>query len=87
MGFISQLINLQQAGVDWASPNTRGNQVFFTRLHVRYSRDEFPQDLFFQVTPNKERYQGRYVMTHPARGDLSCDAGQEYLEKLEWFYD
>jgi hypothetical protein len=69
-----------QAGVDWAGNG--GGQVFFTRLHVRYGRDKFPQDLAFQVTPNTEHFQARYILTHPATGDLSCNAGQDYLEEL-----
>ena len=68
------------AGVDWAANG--GGQVFFTRMHVRYGRDKFPQDLFFQETPNTEHYQVRYVLNHPATGDLSCEAGQDYLEDL-----
>ena len=69
------------AGVNWGQgPN--GGQVFFTRLHVRYSRDKFPADLVFQVTPDQEQFQARYVLTHPAQGDLSCEEGQTYLEDL-----
>ena len=41
-----------------------------------------PQDLQFQVTPNNENYQARYVITRPATGDMSCDAGQQYMEDL-----
>ncbi|MCB0770632.1 MAG: DUF2330 domain-containing protein [Flavobacteriales bacterium] len=69
-----------QAGVDWA--NNGGGQVFFTRMHVRYGRGKFPQDLSFQVTPNTEHFQARYILTHPATGDLSCKAGQDYLQDL-----
>jgi len=74
------------AGVNWLSMNQQASRepIFFTRLHVRYTRDEFPQDLQFQVTPNKQRFQGRYVITHPAKGDLSCADGQRYLKDLEW---
>lgn len=72
-----------QAGVSWASNPRDNSNVFFTRLHVRYSRDKFPQDLFFQVTPNMERFQCRYILTHPAQGELTCDAGQNYLRDLE----
>lgn len=76
--------DFQKAGVDWAinSNNTASNQVFFTRLHVRYSRSTHPQDLLFHVTPNKEHFQARYILTNPARGDLSCDDGQRYIAKL-----
>lgn len=68
------------AGVNWMnSPNPT---VYFTRLHVRYSRSKFPSDLQFQVTPNTENFQCRYILTHPASGDLSCDEGQAYLNDL-----
>lgn len=73
--------DLQQAGVDWAVVGNR-EQVFFTRLHVRYQRDKFPQDLQFQVTPNTEHFQGRYILTNPATGGFDCEAGQEYLKTL-----
>lgn len=87
--------NLIQAGVWWVAPEpvakdglrTLGSgdkaDVFFTRLHVRYNRKSFPQDLVFQVTPNSENYQARYIVTHPATGDLSCAEGQKYLKTLK----
>ena len=56
--------------------------MFFTRLHVRYARETHPQDLQFHVTPNREHFQGRYILTNPAKGDLSCDDGQRYLAGL-----
>jgi hypothetical protein len=73
-----------EAGADWITQSNNFNQtIFFTRLHVRYSRDKFPSDLQFQVTPNNENFQCRYVLTYPATGDdFSCDAGQEYLVQL-----
>ena len=75
-------VDFQKAGVDWVNGNNSSANVHFTRLHVRYSRDKFPQDLSFQVTPNKTNYQARYVMTHPATGDMSCHEGQKYLLDL-----
>ena len=36
----------------------------------------------FQLTPNNEHYQARYVLTNPASGEFDCEAGQEYLESL-----
>ncbi len=72
--------DLSVAGVDWLG---QGNApVFFTRLHVRYTQEKFPEDLFFQTTPNKEHFQGRYVLTHPATGDLQCDEAKTYLSEL-----
>ena len=76
--------DLQEAGVFWFSynPYNERNKAFFTRLHVRYNLQDFPQDLFFQITPNTESFQGRYVIRHPATGDLSCDDGQKYIKEL-----
>jgi hypothetical protein len=82
---------LKEAGVDWLESqgqdyHTGGNvyagNVYFTRLHVTYARNTFPQDLMFQETPNKQQWQARYVLTHPASGDFSCDKGQAYLQEL-----
>jgi len=72
-----------EAGVDWVSGMNAQSNVFFTRLHVRYTRTKFPQDLQFQVTPNRENFQARYVMHHPAEGDWSCTAGAAYRVDLE----
>lgn len=87
--------DLVQAGVwwlnrDWADYSDVGNveedyssTVYFTRLHVRYNRAKFPQDLMFQITPNTENYQARYIVTHPATGNFDCDAGKKYLKELK----
>ncbi len=80
------MMDLSQTGVDWLQGQNgwggySGN-LFITRLHVRYDRANFPQDLRFQVTPNREKFQCRYVIRHPATGDFSCEAGEEYLEKV-----
>ena len=85
--------DLVQAGVWWMGgragyadgdeENGADNgAVFFTRMHLRYNRASFPQDLMFQLTPNNEAYQARYVITHPATGDLDCDAGKAYKKTL-----
>jgi hypothetical protein len=88
--------DLVQAGVWWLGRDWNdysdvnddedevySDNVYFTRLHVRYNRNSFPQDLTFQVTPNKENYQARYVIHHPATGDFNCDAGKRYLRDLK----
>jgi hypothetical protein len=56
--------------------------AFFTRLHVRYNRRSFPQDLMFQLTPNMDNFQARYVIHHPATGNLDCEAAQAYKQQL-----
>ncbi|NEO97600.1 MAG: DUF2330 domain-containing protein [Symploca sp. SIO2E9] len=72
---------LRQAGVFWLNPS-RGNNVFITRFHVRYSRDQFPEDLMFQETSNRQLFQGRYVLRHPYQGQMNCPAGREYKRSL-----
>jgi hypothetical protein len=49
---------------------------------VRYTRDKFPEDLVFQETANQQNFQGRYVLTHPYKGDMSCTAGRQYQRSL-----
>lgn len=72
---------LRKAGVFWLdSPNN--SNVFLTRLHVRYTRDKFPEDLMFQETSNNQFFQGRYVLHHPFKGELQCDAGRQYQRSL-----
>jgi hypothetical protein len=88
--------DIVQAGVWWLqkdwndysdveneNENSIDNKVFFTRLHFRYNRNSFPQDLMFQVTPNKENFQARYIITHPATGNLTCEEGKKYLQELK----
>jgi len=60
----------------------RPQNVFITRLHVRYDREHFPEDLMFEETSNTQNFQGRYVMHHPWRGEASCEAGSQYLNGL-----
>jgi hypothetical protein len=70
------------AGVNWLDPNWGQGDVFFTRLHVTYDRKNFPQDLFFEETPNRENFQARYVITHPAYGDFTCAEGTAYVKQV-----
>jgi hypothetical protein len=59
-----------------------GVPLILTRLHVRYDAQHFPEDLAFQETGDQQQFQGRYVMHHPFRGNISCSAGQEYQRAL-----
>jgi hypothetical protein len=36
----------------------------------------------FQETGNQANFQGRYVMNHPFKGNLSCIAGKRYQQTL-----
>jgi hypothetical protein len=68
---------------DYINGSEPGGKVYFTRLHVRYNRSAFPQDLSFQVTPNTENFQARYIVTHPATGLFNCAEGKKYLRDLK----
>lgn len=80
---------LDEGGHDDTQPMPRpgfGPQpvdAFVTRLHVRYDGQTFPEDLNFQVTGDRENYQGRYVLRHPWRGDYGqCEEAGQYAETL-----
>jgi hypothetical protein len=72
---------LGSLGVFWIGESGSGGRmlkpqaqnVFVTRLHVRYDREHFPEDLMFQETGDRQNYQGRYVVRHPWKGKPSCD--------------
>jgi len=68
--------------IDGDDADYSDDKVYFTRLHFRYNRRSFPQDLAFQVTPNRDPFQARYIITHPATGDFNCAAGKKYLQEL-----
>ncbi len=56
--------------------------VFLTRLHLRYDREHFPEDLVFQETGDRENFQGRYVMRHAWTGGDTCEASARYKTEL-----
>jgi hypothetical protein len=72
---------LRSLGVFWVGKNdqvgrlpmNQAQNVFVTRLHVRYDREHFPEDLVFQETGDRQNFQGRYVIRHPWKGEATCD--------------
>jgi hypothetical protein len=63
-------------------PRPQAKNVYVTRLHVRYSKDTFPDDLKFQATNDRKNFQGRYVLKHRWTGSADCKEADEYREKL-----
>ena len=55
--------------------------VFVTRLHIRYDQANFPEDLMFMETGNRENFQGRYVVRHPWQGEAKCEQAQTYFQQ------
>jgi hypothetical protein len=60
----------------------RPQDVFVTRLHVRYDNAHFPEDLVFQETADRGNFQGRYVLRHEWKGDETCEAATTYRRGL-----
>lgn len=73
---------LTRAGVFWNVDDFNAPNVYLTRLHVRYTKETFPEDLMFRVTQNRENFQGRYILQRPFRGELTCEAGNDYLRQV-----
>jgi len=63
-------------------PGGGAQNVFVTRMHVRYNAENFPEDLKFQETSDRQNFQGRYVLRHPFKGEASCEAGTQYRKSL-----
>ncbi|WP_293911627.1 DUF2330 domain-containing protein [Deinococcus sp.] len=81
---------LKEAGVFWPQQGNPqqgngedGRPVFLTRLHVRYTKATFPEDLKFKVTDNQDNFQGRYVLRRPYKGSDKCEATRGYQADLK----
>ncbi|HSF43276.1 MAG TPA: DUF2330 domain-containing protein [Thermoanaerobaculia bacterium] len=83
---------LRQLGVFWVErtapqdsrrfPPGGAQNVFVTRLHLRYDNAHFPEDLVFQETADRENFQGRYILRHPWKGNDRCEAATAYRREL-----
>lgn len=72
---------LKKLGAFWldgGASGSPGQNAFVTRMHVRYDREHFPEDLMLQETADRENFQGRYVLRHPFTERVACGAGAEY---------
>jgi len=77
---------LRELGVFWLDTGqargTPAQEVFVTRLHVRYDGERFPEDLVFQETADRTNFQGRYVLRHAWTGDDDCPVAREYRRSV-----
>lgn len=86
---------LRQLGVFWIERGGNGRRdampgaqdVFLSRLHLRYDSEHFPEDLVFQETGDRQSFQGRYILRHPWKGSSSCDAAKDYRRALPKRFD
>lgn len=74
---------LRKLGVFWVGGQNDSRlapmpaqDVFVTRLHVRYDSEHFPEDLVFQETGDRQNYQSRYVIRRPWKGEAACDISE-----------
>lgn len=80
--------SLRKLGAFWLTAASGGqeiapmNQVFATRLHVRYDREHFPEDLMLSETRDNSTFQGRYILRHPWLGPINCPEGESYRREL-----
>ncbi len=75
---------LRAAGVFWLSEydDFSAPNVYLTRLHLRYTSETHPEDLMFEVTDNRENFQGRYILQRPFEGDITCESGEDYVHSV-----
>ncbi len=85
---------LRSLGVFWQEPAGRigkgmpmAQNVFLTRLHVRYDQAHFPEDLMFQETSDRSNFQARYILRHPWTGQDDCPAATAYRQQLRDRYE
>jgi hypothetical protein len=70
----------RQLGVWWLDePNPT---VFVTRLHARYDRASFPEDLVLQTTADRTNFQSRVIVRHEWTGEAHCEAANAYRRGL-----
>ena len=65
----------------------QAQNVFLTRLHVRYDAAHFPEDLVFQETSDRATFQTRYILRHPWTGQDECPAAGAYRQQLRERYE
>ncbi len=84
---------LKELGVKWLDsgpvlplrPNAQPTDrrlVFVTRLHMRYDKAAYKDDVVFRETGDRNNMQGRYVLRHPWLGRPDSDRGRAYIRGL-----
>ncbi len=78
--------SLRKLGAFWlpnsTAPIVGQGQAFATRLHLRYDRAHFPEDLMLIETRDTSTFQGRYILRHPFLGKPTCEQAEEYHRGL-----
>ncbi len=78
---VSNGVNTKMAPQGIMSRNSK--DVFVTRMHIIYDKAHFPKDLTFKATDNRSNFQGRFIIRHAWKGDVSeCKAAETYFSKI-----
>jgi hypothetical protein len=56
--------------------------VFVTRLHARYDRASFPEDLVLQETADRTNFQAKVVVRNEWQGEAKCENANAYVRSL-----
>jgi len=79
---------LKDGGGDRPQPLQRrrvmpqAQNVYVTRLHVRYDAESFPEDLKFKTTGDTSNFQGRYILRHAYDGEMNCPMAEDYKRQV-----
>src|SRR5262249_37024390 len=68
---------LRQLGASWP-----GN-VVLTRLHFRYDKAHFPEDLMLKESSNAAPFTGQFAINHPYDGAATCPQAEQYRAQLK----
>jgi hypothetical protein len=71
---------MRSLGVWWLDePNPT---TFVTRLHARYDRASFPEDLVLQATADRTNFQAKVVVHNEWQGEAKCENANAYMRSL-----
>lgn len=65
----------------------QAQNVFLTKLQIRYDTTRFPEALTLQETWDRSSFQARYVLRHPWNGTDDCPAATAYRQQLHDRYE
>ncbi|MBX3350808.1 MAG: DUF2330 domain-containing protein [Nitrospira sp.] len=77
----------RQNGKQRGGTMPQAQNVFLTRLHVRYDAAHFPEDVMFQETSDRNNFQARYILRHAWTGTDECPAATAYRQQLQERYE
>ncbi|MEM7179840.1 MAG: DUF2330 domain-containing protein [Spirochaetota bacterium] len=77
--------DLRSLGVYWMNAPDFGIQpeAYVTRLHIRYTKESFPEDLMLQETSDTQTVVTSYKITKPWSGKNTCSAMSTYQSKVK----